>query len=441
MRDAGARTAGGLSVDAGSANMGAFGRTMRWPRFLQQSMSSLLIPLGGTVAAQTAAATLLFAIPVLGPVLTGMLGIAPERIGLLTAASSFGTVWFMTVSRLFLDRFGPVRSLQIGLVVASLALLSLSVAPWPLVLLSALIVGAGYAPNAPASSVILAKVSTRRQTSFVFSIKQAAVPLGGAACGLLIPYLLSHGGLLPAMAVLTAAALVVALLVQPLRARFDAADPRAPFGLRALANPANIVAMARSVGANPELRVLTLTGIAFSVMQSAVFGFLVTHLVGVGLAYATAGLCFSVMASAGVIGRLAIGWLASASGRPRLVLMGLGMSGFLIALVAASFSDAWPLWALMVASGLAGIAAGSWNGIYLGEIARAAPERDVGQATAGSTFFVFIGYAFAPAIFGALVTLTGGYATPYVLSGLGVLVAGITLARRDMRSRRQAAAE
>lgn len=400
-----------------------------------QTMTRLLIPLGGTVVAQTAAAMLLFAIPVLGPVLTGMLGIAPERIGLLTAASSFGTVWFMTVSRLFLDRFGPVRSLQIGLVVAALALLSLAASPWPLVLLPALLVGAGYAPNAPASSVILARISTRRQTSFVFSIKQAAVPLGGVASGLLIPFLLDRGGLGPALAVLTAAALLVALLVQPLRGRFDAADPRAPFGLRALASPANLVAMSRAVGSNAELRLLTLTGVAFSVMQSAIFGFLVTHLVGVGLAYATAGLCFSVMATAGVLGRLVIGWLASASGQPRLALAALGLAGFLIALVAASFSAAWPVWALLLASGLAGIAAGSWNGIYLGEIARAAPEREVGQATAGSTFFVFIGYAVAPAIFGALVTLTGGYATPYVLSGLGVLLAAITLARRFAATR------
>ena len=401
-------------------------------------MSSLLIPLGGTVVAQTAAAMLLFAIPVLGPVLTGLLGIAPERIGLLTAASSFGTVWFMTVSRLFLDRFGPIRSLQIGLVVAALALLSLAVSPWPLVLLPAILVGAGYAPNAPASSVILARVSTRRQTSFVFSIKQAAVPLGGVASGLLIPLLLAKGGLGPALAALTATALLVALFVQPLRARFDAADPRAPFGLRALASPANLVAMARAVGSNPELRLLTLTGIAFSVMQSAIFGFLVTHLVGVGLAYATAGLCFSVMATAGVLGRLVIGWLASASGKPRLALTALGVAGFLIALVAASFSAAWPVWALMLASGVAGVAAGSWNGIYLGEIARAAPEREVGQATAASTFFVFIGYAFAPAIFGALVTLTGGYATPYVLAGLGVLTAAITLARRSTATRASA---
>jgi MFS family permease len=393
-------------------------------------MSSLLIPLGGTVAAQTAAAMVLFAIPVLGPVLTEMLGIAPERIGLLIAASSFGTVWFMTVSRLFLDRFGPIRSLQIGLVVAGLALLSLAVSPWPLVLLPALLVGAGYAPNAPASSVILARISTRRQTSFVFSIKQAAVPLGGVASGLLIPFLLAKGGLGPALAVLAGVALLVALLLQPLRRRFDAADPRAPFGLRALASPANVVATARAVLGNAELRLLTLTGIAFSVMQSAIFGFLVTHLVGVGLAYATAGLCFSVMATAGVIGRLVIGWLASASGRPRLALTALGVAGFLIALVAASFTAAWPVWALMLASALAGIAAGSWNGIYLGEIARAAPEREVGQATAGSTFFVFFGYACAPAVFGALVTLTGGYATPYVLAGLGVLVAAITLARR-----------
>jgi MFS family permease len=403
-------------------------------------MTSLLIPLGGTVVAQTAAAMLLFAIPVLGPVLTEMLGIAPERIGLLTAAASVGTVWFMTVSRLFLDRFGPIRSLQIGLAVGGLALMSLAISPWPLVLLPAVLVGAGYAPNAPASSVILARVSTRRQTPLVFSVKQAAVPLGGVACGLLVPFLLSRGSLEPALAVLAVIALLVVLLVQPLRRRFDAANPQAPFGLRALASPTNIAAMARAVGANAELRLLTLTGIAFSVMQSAIFGFLVTHLVGVGLAYTTAGLCFSVMATAGVIGRLVIGWLASASGKPRLALAALGVAGFLIALVAASFTSEWPVWALMVASALAGIAAGSWNGIYLGEIARAAPEREVGQATAGSTFFVFIGYAFAPAIFGWLVTLTGGYATPYVLSGLGVLTAGITLARRFAATRAQAAA-
>jgi hypothetical protein len=33
-------------------------------------------------------------------------------------------------------------------------------------------------------------------------------------------------------------------------------------------------------------------------------------------------------------------------------------------------------------------------------------------------------------VFGALVSLTGGYATPYVLAGLSVLAAAITLARR-----------
>ncbi len=68
-----------------------------------------------------------------------------------------------------------------------MALLSFAVTGWPLILLSAFLVGAGYAPNAPASSVILAQISTRRQMSLVFSIKQAAVPLGGVLSGLLVP--------------------------------------------------------------------------------------------------------------------------------------------------------------------------------------------------------------------------------------------------------------
>jgi MFS family permease len=394
-------------------------------------MNSLLIPLGGTVAAQTAAAMLTLSIPVIGPALTEMLGIAPERIGLLTAAGSLGTVWFMTVSRLFLDRFGPIRSLQIGLALGALALSSFAISPWPLILLPALLVGVGYAPNAPASSVILARVSTRRQTSFVFSIKQSAVPLGGVAAGVLVPFLLTRAGLEAALAAVALLALIVALCLQPLRQRFgESTDRAAPFGPRALFRLRNIIDMGRAVGTSPELRVLTATGIAFSVMQSVMFAFFVTYLVhGVGLSLPAAGLCFSAMATAGVLGRLVIGWLASALARPRLTLAALGVAGFLMALVMASFGSGWPFWALLAASALAGVATASWNGIYLGEIARAAPAGEVGQVTAGSTFFVFIGYTCGPAVFGALVSLTGGYALAYALAGLGILAAGIRLAR------------
>jgi MFS family permease len=394
-------------------------------------MSGLLIPLGGTVAAQTAAAMLSLSIPVIGPALTATLGIAPERVGLLTAACSLGTVWFMTVSRLFLDRFGPTRSLQIGLALGALALFSFATSPWPLTLLAALLVGVGYAPNAPASSVILARVSTRRQTSFVFSIKQAAVPLGGAAAGMLVPFLLIRAGLEAALAAVALLALMVALCLQPLRRRFgESTDQTAPFGPRALFRTRNIIDMGRAVGTSPELRLLTATGIAFSVMQSVMFAFFVTYLVhGVGLSLPAAGLCFSTMATAGVLGRLVIGWLASVLGKPRLTLAALGVSGCLMAFVMASFGSGWPFWALLVASALAGVATASWNGIYLGEIARAAPEGEVGQVTAGSTFFVFIGYTCGPAVFGALVSLTGGYALSYALAGLGILAAGIRLAR------------
>jgi MFS family permease len=349
----------------------------------------------------------------------------------------------MTVSRLFLARFGPLRSLQIGLVLGAVALLSFAVAAWPLILLAAFLVGAGYAPNAPASSVILARISSQRQISLVFSIKQAAVPLGGVLSGLLVPFMMTRTGLGTAVVAVAMVPLLVAMLVQPLRARFDGvADRHAPFGIRALLSPANVVHMIKAVGGSAELRLLTASGIAFSVMQGTIFGFLVTHLVdGVGLAYTTAGFCFSIMATSSVVSRLAIGGLASALNRPRQVLAALGIAGFLIALVSASLTAAWPLWALMIASALSGVAAGSWNGIYLGEIARAAPEGEVGQVTAGSTFFVFIGYALGPVVFSTLVTLTGGYVVPYLISGLCVLAAGITLAIRSRVESRSALAD
>ena len=59
--------------------------------------------------------------------------------------------------------------------------------------------------------------------------------------------------------------------------------------------------------------------------------------------------------------------------------------------------------------GAAGCAATRWTGVSLAEIARLAPRASVSEATAGSTFFVFLAYFVAPVLFATAVSVVGSY--------------------------------
>ena len=80
-----------------------------------------------------------------------------------------------------------------------------------------------------------------------------------------------------------------------------------------------------------------------------------------------------------------------------------------------------PIGWIMAAGALSGVASISWNGVYLAEVARVAPAGKIGDATAGSTFFTFIGYVLAPAIFAEAVRFTGSYSLCF--AGLATLPA------------------
>ena len=77
-----------------------------------------------------------------------------------------------------------------------LAGLLLAASAWmPLVLLGGFVVGLGYGPATPASSVILVRTAPREIFSLVFSIKQTGVPAGGVLAGLVVPVLRDVDGL------------------------------------------------------------------------------------------------------------------------------------------------------------------------------------------------------------------------------------------------------
>lgn len=141
--------------------------------------------LGTTLLMQTVAAFMGQMLPVLAPLMTRDAGLRPENVGHFAALNAAGVVLFLVFGGPLLKRFGPVRSLQAGMALATLGLALALLGTLPALLLASLVLGIGYGPTPPAGSRILAATAPPRHRTLIFSIKQAGAPLGATLAGLL----------------------------------------------------------------------------------------------------------------------------------------------------------------------------------------------------------------------------------------------------------------
>jgi MFS family permease len=94
---------------------------------------------------------------------------------------------------------------------------------------------------------------------------------------------------------------------------------------------------------------------------------------------------------------------------------------------AGFFSPDWPTAVVVVVCALWGASAVGWNGVYLAEVARLAPEGKVGAATSGAQVFVFSGAVLAPPLFGLLSAASGGFSAAYLWIAAIPVVSGLLL--------------
>jgi hypothetical protein len=85
---------------------------------------------------------------------------------------------------------------------------------------------------------------------------------------------------------------------------------------------------------------------------------------------------------------------------------------------------------------LYGATAVGWNGIYLAEVARLAPEGRIATVTGGTQFFTFSGGLLGPPVFGAIVGATGGYGFGFVLFAVLPLANAVWLLMPESRAAR-----
>jgi MFS family permease len=362
----------------------------------------------------------------MAPVATRDLGVSPAAVGYYIAVAYAGSMIGSAAAGGWVARFGPIRVSQVALALC-LAGLGLAASAWtPLVLVGAFVCGLGYGPTNPASSVILVRAAPPAMYSLTFSIKQTGVPGGGVLAGAIVPALVLAVGWQWGAIAIGAACLALAIMIAPVRARYDVHLVRdAPVSPRTVLDTVALVVSHR------RLREMCVTSFVYAGVQITLVTYLVTFLVdGFAVSLVLAGAVMAVAQAASVLGRLVWGVLAdrALSRRAMLGLLGLGMGASAMATLAAS--PDWPLWLLFAfASGFGATAVG-WNGVFLAEVARVAPQGRVSQATGGCLFFTFLGVVLTPLVFNGLLALGAGYPVAYALLGVPGLVVGARLLAR-----------
>ena len=402
--------------------MGADGCSGGSLRLSGALMAAVLPALLATLAMQAIVVIASLIVPITVQESAGALGIDPALVGYYTMVMWLGGMASTLFSGGLIRRFGALRVCQATLALATAGALLTAVPSIPAFALAGFLIGMAYGPANPAGSHLLARLSPPHLRGRVFSVKQTSVPVGSTVAGLLVPAIALAWGWQaagPAIALLCMAAMAG---VQPWRARLDGdRNPSAP----ALAR--NPLAAIRRTLAPPPLRRTVLASAVFSMGQFCFTAFFVVFAMqrgGFGLA--EAGLLFSIGFLAGIAARIGWGWVADAtSSRAAMAALGLAMAA--TALAATALGPDWPWFAVAMLSAAFGATAVGWNGVYLAEVARLAPDGDVGAATGGAMFFTLAGSAFGPALFGAVASSLG-YDAAFVLMAAATGAAGLWIA-------------
>jgi len=216
---------------------------------------------------------------------------------------------------------------------------------------------------------------------------------------------------------------VLALMLIPIRTRYDAArDRAAPASLRSAFAPVALVVRDR------RLLELSLVSFIYGGMQITLIAYLVTFLVeSFSLSLVLAGMVMAASQFTSVAARIAWGAFADRFATRRVTLGMLGVGMGITAMSALAAGPHWPLWLLFTFAMVFGATAVGWNGVFLAEIARLAPRDRIGDATGGSAFFTFLGVVLTPPLFHLALHLTSSYNVAYALFGLPALIAGARL--------------
>lgn len=382
--------------------------------------------LATTVVIQIFTSFLYRLIPTISPIYISHGIISDVNVGYLAAVLTIGCIISLLFGFSFMERLGSFRSLQLSLIIGSLGAMLCMSSNSALIFCASLLIGMSYAPSITAASTLLQRNMPEARRNLSFSLKQAGVPVGGALAALCATAAAGQFGLTASLSVIAISSIAASLALEPIRRYVDPIDPPAK-GERS-ATHGNITRFkgALQVGlicvSSPKLRALTITGFFLALGQGAWFAFLMPYAVfHLGWSLTAAGALFAIIQSASIIGRPWLGWMVDRSNKPIRMLAIITVSSAACSMAMAFMPVASAGYLYVGLAIVAGLTVASWNGVHIAQTAECAQVDQVSAAVAGSTVFVFIGYAVGPLLF-AIGIDSAGYPMGFFLIGLATLM-------------------
>ena len=394
-----------------------------------------LWPLLVTTAMQTLATMAAFAIPALAPAIGHDLGVDGVLAGyFISLVYGTGIISSLLAAKA-IQRFGAERVCQAVLIAALGMLLVSASGSVGGFALGALVLGSTYGATAPVSAHLLVPRTPRSIINLGLSIRQVGVPMGGVLAALVLPPLALRVGWQAAVLLLAVPVVMLLLLLEWPRRRWDApaharALPRDAHGAVAgvAAGAAAVLNLLRTSAA---LRRLSIASFVFAGVQLSFVAFLTVQLTSrAGFGLVAAGQALALYQLAGMVCRPLWGWLADASagraGAHRLIVW-QGFAMGLLACVAGHLGAHWPVPLILALCAFAGATANGYTGLSYAEFARLGAARRT-EATGLGSAAMFSGVLLLPAAAALIVTLSGSYVIAFTALGGMALAAALLLA-------------
>jgi MFS family permease len=378
-----------------------------------------------TVAVQVAIVMASLTVPVLASAIAPAAGVPAYRVGYYSALLyGFAALTSFATPRLF-RRWGGIRLHQGMVVLVAAALLMLLAAVPAAFAASGIVLGLAYGPMNPASTVLLTRYTPSHLRSRVFSLKQTAVPLGGALAGLVTPLIAALLGWRGAIVAIAAVCLALSALIEPCRSAIDGDAPGHDRDLSV-----KLWVPLKLIVENAGIRSAIVAAFAFGALQFSFVAMFPTVLAHVGWSTTDAGRAMSVALVIGVILRVPWGTAADKIGsRPILATMGVTMS--LAAGAACFLGPGWSGAAVALLAAVFGLSTFCWSGIGIAEAVRHVPPALVPEASAGIIGVTFLGALAGPTLFSSVAALAGTVVPAFaILGGLAAVGAGLLLIGR-----------
>lgn len=380
-------------------------------------------PVVPALIAMTALQMLISATLVAPGVLAPRIGIDPSLLGFYATAACVVAMMTTFIGGMLAGRFGSFRVATFCALVAlcGAGLAALAGAS-PLLVVAGIILGCAYGPETPASSAILWRITPVASRPLVFSVRQTGNQIGMMTVSLTLPWIAVSYPAYGYVAIMIAAVVAVAAF-EWLRPTYD------PL-VRGAASTIKLREALAMLIANVEIRKLAIASLPFSALQIVLNIFLVTYgVTRLGLDLVAAGMLLATAQAGGVIGRLGFGVLAARFLRAWTTVVGLGFGMSLCAAVMALAEPGWSWALLLVVSFLFGVTASGWNGVFLSEVARLAPDGRVAEATGAVLMFGFAGLVVGPLATAGIAAISS-LSVAFGLLGLTTLVATLLLIGR-----------